>query len=416
MDAFDCTTRRAGDRRLRRRALQLVRAPQPPPLLGGRPRGLRDPAPLPGRGRRKLLAPFMPFLADEIYANLVGGRVRRVRRRARLGPPRATSPSPTRRSSTRSSRPAWRRCAAPSSSAAPRAPTPRSRSASRCARRSSSPPTRSARRSSASPSSSPSELNVKELEFVAEESDLVALPRQAELPRPRPALRQGHAPGQAPRSRRSTPQHVSKALEAGGEVGISIDGHDHPSSADDDQPGDGAARGLRGRGRGRPRGRARARARRRAARRGPRRARSSTPSRTRARAPASTSPTGSSSRSAATPSCSTPPAPTRPTSAARRWPRSVAYGEADRRRAHQSTAASCGSRSPGRRSERRRGRRRRSTSDLDGVRSSSRSVRPDGEARELADRSPAGAGSTRLRSCCTACSSSRVDSLTCATT
>ena len=71
----------------------------------------------------KLLAPFIPFLADEIYANLVGGRARRgIRRRAPTRSTSATSPRPTRRWSTASSRRGWRRCAEPSSSAAPPAP------------------------------------------------------------------------------------------------------------------------------------------------------------------------------------------------------------------------------------------------------------------------------------------------------
>ena len=45
--------RRPGDRRLRRGALQLVRAPVAAALLGGRPRRVRDPAPLPARDRRR---------------------------------------------------------------------------------------------------------------------------------------------------------------------------------------------------------------------------------------------------------------------------------------------------------------------------------------------------------------------------
>ena len=91
-----------------------------PPLLGGRPRRLRDPAPLPASETAKLLAPFTPFLADEIY-------LEPRRRRAELGEPTtrstcATSRSRTRRSPTPSSRPGWRRSGARSSSAAPPAP------------------------------------------------------------------------------------------------------------------------------------------------------------------------------------------------------------------------------------------------------------------------------------------------------
>ena len=64
--------RRPGDRRVRRGALQLVRAALAPPLLGGRPRRLRDPAPLPA-GDGGAAGAVHPFLADEIHLNLAGG-------------------------------------------------------------------------------------------------------------------------------------------------------------------------------------------------------------------------------------------------------------------------------------------------------------------------------------------------------
>ena len=81
-----------------------------------------------------LLAPFTPFLADEIHLNLAGGEAGELGER----PTRstcATSPRPTRRSPTPSWRRRWRRSASPSSSAAPPAPRPRPRCASRCAAR-----------------------------------------------------------------------------------------------------------------------------------------------------------------------------------------------------------------------------------------------------------------------------------------
>jgi isoleucyl-tRNA synthetase len=76
------------------------------------------------------------------------------------------------------------------------------------------------------------ELNVKELEFVAEESDLVAY-------RVKPNFK-----SLGPKMGKQMPQakaaiegldaaEVSKVLDAGGEVGISIDGHDHTLGADD---------------------------------------------------------------------------------------------------------------------------------------------------------------------------------------
>ena len=91
----------------------------------------------------KLLAPFTPFIADEIYDNLDGSEASRPPdglaegRRARRG-----------RSSSR-----WRPSARPCASGSPPAARPSSRSASRCAPRSSSPPAASARRSSAWPTS-----------------------------------------------------------------------------------------------------------------------------------------------------------------------------------------------------------------------------------------------------------------------
>ena len=63
--------RRPRDRGVRRRALQLVRAALAAALLGRRRGRLRDAARLPGHGRQ-LLAPFTPFVADEIYDNLDG--------------------------------------------------------------------------------------------------------------------------------------------------------------------------------------------------------------------------------------------------------------------------------------------------------------------------------------------------------
>jgi isoleucyl-tRNA synthetase len=77
-----------------------------------------------------------------------------------------------------------------------------------------------------------SELNVKEVEFVAEESELVSY-------RVKPNYR-----ALGPKFGKQMPQvaaavealdaeHVSQALDGGGEVGISIDGHDHSLGPDD---------------------------------------------------------------------------------------------------------------------------------------------------------------------------------------
>ncbi len=82
-----------------------------------------------------LLAPFTPFLADEIHLNLAGGEAEELRRAARLGPPARLPRAPTRRSPTPSWSRRWRRSGSRSSSAAPPAPRRRRRCASRCAAR-----------------------------------------------------------------------------------------------------------------------------------------------------------------------------------------------------------------------------------------------------------------------------------------
>ena len=124
--------RRPRDRRVRRGALQLVRAALAPALLGRRPRRLRDPAPLPAGdgGAARSLRP-LPRRRDPPQP-----RRRRARRRPASSTTRstcATTPRSTRRSPTRTWRPGWRRSASRSNSAAPPAPRPRPRCASRCA-------------------------------------------------------------------------------------------------------------------------------------------------------------------------------------------------------------------------------------------------------------------------------------------
>ena len=88
----------------------------------------------------KLLAPFTPFVADEIYGNLDGAEPSVHLCDWPAAGARATS----------SWRSRWRRRARRCAWASPRAARRRSRCASRCARPSSSPPAPSARRSSAS--------------------------------------------------------------------------------------------------------------------------------------------------------------------------------------------------------------------------------------------------------------------------
>ena len=78
--------RRPGDRRLRRGALELVRAALAPPLLGGRPRRLRDPAPLPA-GDRGAARPVHPLPRRRDPPQPGRRRGGGLRRAARLGPP-----------------------------------------------------------------------------------------------------------------------------------------------------------------------------------------------------------------------------------------------------------------------------------------------------------------------------------------
>ena len=124
--------RRPGDRRVRRGALQLVRAALAPALLGRRPGRLRDPAPLPAGdgGDARALHP-VPRRRDPPQPRRRRGRG--ARRAARLGPPARL---PRGRPGARRPRAGGRdggRPPARSSSAAPPAPRPRRRCASRCA-------------------------------------------------------------------------------------------------------------------------------------------------------------------------------------------------------------------------------------------------------------------------------------------
>ena len=80
-----------------------------------------------------MLAPFTPFLADEIYRNLAGGEGGEFGDSPDSVHLRDFPEPSTRRSSTPSSSARWRRCASRSSSAAPPAPRRRPRCASRCA-------------------------------------------------------------------------------------------------------------------------------------------------------------------------------------------------------------------------------------------------------------------------------------------
>ena len=279
-----------------------------------------------------MLAPFTPFLADEIHLNLAGGDARRSPSGSRTRSTCATSRRPTRRSPTPSWRPAMEavrltvelgRAARAQAKAKVRQPLRRAVIVANDAERAAI---------EARADLVTAELNVKELDFVTDEGELVSYAVEAELPRPSARASARRCRRWRPRWRRSTPPTSPQVLADGGEVGIAIDGDDHTLGRRGPHPRPAAARGLRGRGRGRPRGRPAARARRGAAPRGPRpRDRPRGPERAQSR-PASRSPTGSRSASAATRSCSRPPASTRPTWPARCWrPRSPSATATGRR-------------------------------------------------------------------------------------
>ena len=101
--------RRARDRRVRRGPLELVRAPLAPALLGRRPRRASTTLRTALVTVAQLLAPFTPFVADEIYDNLDGG----------LASVHLCDFPESRASATSSSSSRWRRRARPCGSASP---------------------------------------------------------------------------------------------------------------------------------------------------------------------------------------------------------------------------------------------------------------------------------------------------------
>ena len=186
--------RRAGDRRLRRGALQLVRAALARGASGratGPPSG---PCATACWRPSKMLAPFTPFLADEIYRNLVGGAAGDFGDAPRLGPParlpggRRGSPRPRPGGGDGGGRRTVRlgHAARARGEDEMRQPLRRAVIVANEAERAAI---------EALADLVTAELNVKELDFVSEEGELVKLHGEAELPGARPALRQAHAAG-----------------------------------------------------------------------------------------------------------------------------------------------------------------------------------------------------------------------------
>ena len=212
--------RRPGDRGVRRRALELVRPALPPALLGRRPGRVRDAQDCLVEVT-KLLAPFTPFVADAIYENLDGSlpsvhladfpeagprdlgletAMAVARETVRLGlAARGHGKLKVRQPL---------RAAVVVAAGDERAAIERMQR--RRARR--------AQRQGAA------------LRLGGRRARL--LRGQAELPRARPALRQADAAGRGG-GRRARPRARAGALRDGGQVGISVDGHDHELGPDD---------------------------------------------------------------------------------------------------------------------------------------------------------------------------------------
>ena len=223
--------RRPGDRRVRRGALQLVRAALAPPLLGGRPGRLRDPAPLPARDRRRCSPRSPPSSPTRSTSTSPAAR------------PRSWASSPTRSTCATSPRPTPA-LADPELEAAMEAvrlTVELGRAARAQAKAKMRQPLRravivanDAERAAISARADlvTAELNVKELDFVSEEADLVSYavkPNYRSLgPRFGKRMPQVAAAVEA-----LDPVHVAKVMADGGEIGINVDGDEHTIGPDE---------------------------------------------------------------------------------------------------------------------------------------------------------------------------------------
>ena len=178
-----------------------------------------------------LLAPFIPFLADEIHLNLAGG-VLGEQASARLGPParlprgrpgarrpgaggRDGGGPPHRRTRPRRPRPGQGEGAP---AAAPRGDR-RQRGRARGDR-------------SRAPTSSRAELNVKELDFVSDEGELVSYTVKPNYRTLGPRFGK-RMPQVAAAVEALDAAHVAAVLADGGEVGINVEGDEHTLGPDD---------------------------------------------------------------------------------------------------------------------------------------------------------------------------------------
>ncbi len=197
LEAFD--TQRAGRllADLRRRPVQLVRAPVAPPVLGRRPVGARDPARVPVRRHAAAGAVH----AVRHRAGLAGRRARRSAGAAGLGAPGGLAGGRRRAGRRRASPRRWRWSAGWSSWAGRPAPSPGCAPASRWAARWSSRARLGRRCPRSCGQQVADELNVARLSSRSAGRRLVDTQRQGQLPGARQALRQAD-PGGRGRDRR----------------------------------------------------------------------------------------------------------------------------------------------------------------------------------------------------------------------
>ena len=213
--------RRPRARGVRRRPLELVRAALAPALLGRRPGAfatLRTCLVTVS----KLLAPFCPFMADEIYDNLDGPEPS-----VHL----TDWPEAARATATLEDAMAVVRETVRLGLAA-RAGSPSSRSASRCAPRWSSAGGEERAAIERLADVALEELNVKELRYVSQADELGSYEVKPNYRALGPRFGK-QMPQVAAAVAALDPEHVARALREAEPVGIRIDGHDHELGPDD---------------------------------------------------------------------------------------------------------------------------------------------------------------------------------------
>ena len=246
MDDFDCTAAGREIADLRRPAVELVRAAQPAAVLGWRPGRLRHAPALPGRAA-KLLAPFVPFVTEEIYGNLTGdGDSVHLQDHPE---PDAELEDGELEAGVEAAMRAIELGRAARAQAKVKNRQPLARAVIVATDTERVEVERLADVVAA-------ELNVKELEFVSEQQELVSYevkPNYRALgPRFGSAMPQVAAAIEA-----LDPGHVAEATRGERRIGINVDGTEHVLAPGRFHARDAPTRRVRGRGRGRPRRRPR---------------------------------------------------------------------------------------------------------------------------------------------------------------